>query len=287
MAQGTQPASRRQEDPQTAAIRTAAGELVKAFNAGKAEDVVALFHADGELIDEEGTIYQGHAEIKELLSTFYTRFPGTKLEINIESIRLVGPIAFEEGTRTMTATDGATQSRFRYIAVRTKGDAGWKIASIRDFAEDPVPTANDYLQPLAWLVGDWINEGTDGKVAISFRWSDDKNYVLGEFQMNSPALKDADSSLRIGWDPSRGTLRSWLFDADGGFAEGTWTVVEDGIVVKSSTVNPDGSTASATMTFTPVDKDHFTISGTERIVAGSREPDFELTIARRPPAVGN
>ena len=57
-------------------------------------------------------------------------------------------------------------------------------------------------------------------------------------------------------------------------------VVEDEVVVKSTSVNPDGTSASATLTLKPSDKDHFTFSGTERIVDGSREPDFELTIAR-------
>ena len=45
----------------------------------------------------------------------------------------------------------------------------------------------------------------------------------------------------------RGKIRSWLFDADGGFAEGAWTVLDDSVVIKSSSVNPDGATATATM----------------------------------------
>ena len=207
-----------------------------------------MFLPEGELIDEEGTVYQGQQEIKDLLSAFFAKFPGTKLSLDIESIRLVGPVAIEEGTRTITTKDGATKSQFRYIAVRVKTDSGWKIASFRDFSDDPVPTPHENLQPLAGLVGDWINEGADGKVAISYRWSEDKNFLLGEFQVTSPGKPTTTSSQRIGWDPQAGRIRSWLFDPDGGFSNGQWTVVEDGIVIKSSSVNPDGGTASATMT---------------------------------------
>ena len=271
------------EDPAIAAVRRTAEKLVTEFKLGKVDELTAMFLPKGELIDEEGTVYQGQPEIKDLFSAFFKKFPGATLSLEIESIRLVGPVAIEEGTRTITTKEGATKSKFRYIAVRAKTDNGWPIASFRDFAEDPVPTPNDYLQPLAWLVGEWINEGADGKVAISYRWSDDKNFLLGEFQISSPGKPTTKSSQRIGWDPSAGKIRSWLFDADGGFAEGKWTMVDDGIVIKSTSVNPDGTSASATMTIVPIDKDHYSIKGTERIVGDSREPDFDITVTRRPP----
>ena len=215
-----------------------------AFNAGKADELAAMFLPNGELIDEQGTVYQGTQEIKELFSAFFHQFPGAKLAMKVESVRLVGPVAIDEGTRTMTTAEGTLKSQFRYIAVWAKADKGWQMASFRDFSDDPAPTPHDNLQPLAWLVGDWINEGDDGKVAISYRWSDDKNFLLGEFQINPANGSPRKSSQRIGWDPSVGKIRSWLFDSDGGFAEGSWTIVDDGIVIKSSSVNPDGTTAS-------------------------------------------
>ncbi|MFO0896750.1 MAG: SgcJ/EcaC family oxidoreductase [Pirellulales bacterium] len=267
-----------------AAVRKAAEQLAVAFDAGKTDEIVAMFVPQGEVIDEEGTVYQGAKEIKALLEAFFARFPGAKLSVNIESIRLLGPIAIEEGTRTITTKDGATKSQFRFLAVRVKTDAGWKLASIRDFADDPAPTAHERLQDVAWLVGDWVNEGADGKVAITYRWSEDKNFLLGEFQFNPGEGAARKSSQRIGWDPAAGKLRSWLFDSDGGFAEGVWTIVDDGVVIKSASVNPDGTTASATVSIVPADKNRFTMAGTERIVGSDREPDFEITVVRRPPS---
>lgn len=273
-----------QEDPTIAAVRKSAAGLATAFNAGKVDDLTAMFLPKGELIDEEGTVYQGQKEIKDLLTAFFEKFPGAKLAINVESVRAVGPVAIDEGTRTITTKDGGVKSQFRYIGVWTKTDRGWQLASFRDFADDPAPTPHDNLQPVAWLVGDWVNEGTDGKVAINYRWSEDKNYLLGDFQFSSADGKQRKSSQRIGWDPSVGKIRSWLFDADGGFAEGSWTVVDDDIVIKSSTTNPDGGTASATMTITRDGKNRYSIAGTDRIVGDGREPDFEITVVRRPPA---
>ncbi len=272
------------DDAAMAAVRKSDEQLVTAFNAGKADAVAGMFLPKGELIDEAGTVYQGTQEITDLLNAFFKQFSGAKLAMKVESVRLVGPVAIDEGTRTITTKDGKAKSQFRYIAVWAKTEKGWQLASFRDFTDDPPPTPHENLQPLAWLVGEWINEGADGKVTITYRWSDDKNFLLGDFQMKSAAGALRSSVQRIGWDPSVGKIRSWLFDADGGFAEGTWTLVDDGIVIKSSSVNPDGSTASATMNITPKDKDHYSIEGTDRIVGDNLEDDFEITVTRRPPA---
>jgi uncharacterized protein (TIGR02246 family) len=267
-----------------AEVREGCSGLTTAFNAGKVDEVLAIFLPEGELLDEEGTVHRGHAEIKGLLTAFFERFPGAKLSADVESVRMVGPVAIEDGCRTITTEDGAVTSQFRYIAVWAKSENGWKLASLRDVADDPAPTPHEHLQPLAWLVGEWVNEGADGKVAIDYRWSDDKNFLLGTFEVNPASDASRRSVQRIGWDPAAGRIRSWLFDADGGFSEGLWTVVDDGVVIKSSSVNPDGSTASATLTLVPADTDRFTIAGTDRIVGDNREEDFEINVVRRPPA---
>jgi uncharacterized protein (TIGR02246 family) len=280
------PATAAAEDPAAAEIRAAAAQMVKSFEGAKPAELAALFSPQGELIDEEGTIYQGQKEITELFTKFFERFPGAKLALEIESIRSIGPnLAIEEGTRYIAAKEkeGEGKAQLRYTAVRTKVDGKWLLASVREFNADPLPTPHERLQDLAWIVGDWVNEGTGGTAKLTWRWSEDQNFLLGDIQITIAGRPAMSSQQRIGWDPLAGKVRSWLFDADGGFAEGQWTEVDDGWVIKSSTVNPDGSTGSATITVTAKDKDHFTMTGTERIVGDFREPDFELAIARQPP----
>jgi hypothetical protein len=269
-----------------AAVRKSGDAMTTLFNAGKVDELTATFVPKGEIIDEDGTVYRGQAEIKSLLTSFFEKFPGAKLTRSTESIRPVGPVAIEEGTRTITTKDGSVKSQFRYISVWVKNNGGWQLASLRDFTDDPAPTAHDHLESVAWLVGDWMNEGVDGKVTITYRWSEDKNFLLGEFTLTTADGKPRKSQQRIGWDPSIGKIRSWLFEADGGFAEGVWTVGENEIIIKSSSVNTDGSAASATMTVNITDKNRYTISGTDRIIGDNHEDDFEITVVRRPPAAG-
>lgn len=277
--------ARAQEDL-AQAVRQRSEQLVSAFNAGKVDDIAGFFLPAGELIDEAGVVYQGTDEIKSLLTAFFENFAGAKLAIQIDSVRVAGPVAIEEGARTMTTADGKLRSRFRYIAIWAKTDKDWKLASFRDFADASTPAPRDNLEPLAWLVGDWVNEGTDGDVSISYRWSEDGNYLLGEFNVRPVEGEPRKSTQRIAWDPATESIRSWIFDADGGFSESVWSLVEDGIVAKSQSTNPDGATASATLTIMRLDNDHYTIAGTDRIVAGTREPDFEITVTRRPPQAG-
>lgn len=262
--------------------------MVKAFNAGSAEELSGWFVPKAELVDEEGNVYQGQEELTTVFKKFFTQFPGAKLAMTIDATRSLGPdLAVTEGSRVVTAgKDQDERAHLRYVAVRSKGaDGKWLIASLREYADDPTPTPHERLQSLAWLVGDWMNEGSDGKVSISFRWSEDKNYLLGDYQIEAKrgGMK---STQRLGWDPSTGRIRSWLFDADGGFSEGIWTATDDGFLVRSQSVNPDGSLGAATLLVNRLAADRFSIKGTHRIVGEQPEPDFEVIVTKRPPAAG-
>ena len=273
-----------QNDPDTTAIRAADEQLVKAFNAGKADELAAMFLPKGELIDEQENVHEGHAAIKDLLTKFFEKFPGAKLTHDVDSIRVIGPVAFEEGTRTIVTKDESDAAQVSYLMIRTKTANGWPIVSLRDYSDDSDLTPNDRLQPLTFLVGDWVNEGNDAAVRISYRWSDDKNFLLGDFHVGKSGSTVMQSTQRIGFDPLAGKIRSWMFDSDGGFGEGLWTHLEDGSwVIKSTAVLPDGQTGSATITLTPAGKDRYTLKGTDRIAGDERDEDYQYVVTRRPP----
>jgi uncharacterized protein (TIGR02246 family) len=276
-----------QDEPAATEIRENSLKLASAFNAAKVDDITAMFMPKGELIDEQGTVHKGHDAIKDLLTKFFAKFPGTQMEIISDSIRLVGPIAIQEGTRFTSAKDGSNAS-VKFVAVLTKSDQGWKIASIRDFPDESIPavTPGELLQPLAWLIGDWINEGTDARVKISYKWSEDNNFILGDIVVTRNDQSIMKSSQRIGWDPILGKPRSWIFDSDGGFAEATWTETAAGWVVQSTAVMPDGLTGSANVTITLGENGRYVMSGTNRLIGNSQEPDYEITVVKHPPAVG-
>jgi uncharacterized protein (TIGR02246 family) len=271
-----------QDEQAVAEVRIESKKLTDAFNAGKASDVAAMFLSKGELIDEQGNVYQGQAAIKELLTKFFEKFPETQVSSEIESVRIVGPVAVEEGIRT-TTSKGGDVAQVRYITVFAKSEQSWRIVSVRDYAEEVVPTAGDLLAPLEWLVGDWINEGADARVKITYKWSEDRNFILGDFLVTKEDQTVMKSTQRIGWDPILGKPRSWMFDSDGGFAESTWTQTDDAWIVRSNAVMPDGLTGAAIVTIKIGDNGRYVMSGTNRVVGNSVQDDYEITIVKQPP----
>jgi ketosteroid isomerase-like protein len=274
-------ASAQIEDPSLKPIGEVVNKLVTSFNEAKPDAIAAMFVQGGELIDEDGDLHQGSAEIGELLKGFFEKFPGAKMEIQSESMRMVGPVAFDDGTRIISVANGSV-STIRYSAVLVNTPDGWKIASLRDFPDETPATSGEKLQPLAWLIGDWINEGSDGRVKINYRWSEDGNFILGEFEFNREGSTAGKSSQRIAWDSLQGAPRSWLFDSDGGFTEATWHQLEDSWMIRSAAVLPDGLTGSATLKLMPQSESRFVLAGSNRLIGGVLEDDYEITIVKAP-----
>ena len=57
----------------------------------------------------------------------------------------------------------------------------------------------------------------------SYRWTDNHRFILGQFTVQIGGKPAMTGSQRIGWDPLKKTIRSWVFDSEGGFAEGLWS----------------------------------------------------------------
>ena len=173
--------------PLEAAIDREANATIKAFNAGDAAALGAMFLDGGELVDEQGTVHAGRQAIASLFDGFFKKFPKAVLEMQPTSTRPVGDaLVVEEGERRITTAEGAASAQVRYVVVRSKQGDRWPIASYHEFADDPLPTPREMLQSAAWLVGDWVDEGPAGRTAVTFRWSDDGNFLLGDYEISGP-----------------------------------------------------------------------------------------------------
>ena len=87
----------------------------------------------------------------------------------------------------------------------------------------------------------------------------------------------------IGWDPANKQIRSWVFDSDGGFAEGKWTKKGNRWLIQQTGTLPDGRKASEVNIIKQLDNNSFTWQTVQRSVAGDLLPDVdEITIVRKP-----
>src|SRR5947209_7998089 len=209
--------------------------------------------------------------------------PQKRLEVNIESIRFIGPdLAVEVGTTKESPAPDEPPEYDRYTVLHVKRDGKWQMALARD-EEGPPPTGHERLQPLAWLVGEWIDDGGSAVVRSSCRWSDDKNFLLQEFELQVSGRDAMNVSQRIGWDPLAKCIRSWVFDSEGGFGESVWTRVGNAWIIKATGVRPDGTTGSAANSLTPIGTDGYIWRSTDRVVADEVQPPMEVKVVRKPP----
>jgi hypothetical protein len=85
----------------------------------------------------------------------------------------------------------------------------------------------------------------------------------------------------IGWDPIAKQIRSWVFDSDGGYAEGKWTRVGERWQIQQTGVLPSGSKTSAVNVMTPVDNDSFTWAAVSRELDGDLLPNVDEALIVR------
>jgi hypothetical protein len=171
----------------------------------------------------------------------------------------------------------------RYTAVRVKRGGKWLVSAVRETAVE-LPSHYQHLEELAWMVGRWLDEDESGSVRTSVRWGENKNFLVREFTVRLGDRPVLSGTQRIGWDPQRRQIRSWVFDSEGGRGEGLWIRDGDRWIVRATAVLADGSEGSATNIITRIDDDTFTWQSVNRVVDGQPEPDVEeVTVIRLPP----
>jgi uncharacterized protein (TIGR02246 family) len=266
-----------------AAVRANVAAFVRAYNAGDAKAVAALFMPDGRVVDKEGNESEGREAITKTFADLFASMPQKRLEVTIESIRFIEPdLAVEVGTTKETPAPDEPPEYDRYTVLHVKRDGKWQMALARD-EEGPTPTGHERLRPLAWLVGDWVDDGGNAVVFSSCRWSKDGNFLLQDFKLRLNGREAMDVTQRIGWDPLAKRIRSWVFDSEGGFGESVWARDGDAWVIKATAVRPDGATASATNLLARTGSDGYVWRSTERVVGDERQPPMELKVVRKPP----
>jgi uncharacterized protein (TIGR02246 family) len=275
------PAPRNEEQ----AIRDVADAAARFFNSGDSRSFAALFTVDGEIIDAEGNKTQGRDRIEQVFGQLFATHPGNHMDIMIDSVRPLSPtVVIEEGSSTVSNPRGHRASRNRYSVVHVKqSDGRWLMTSARDFA-DEAAEAKSALEDLGWLVGEWVDENPASLVKTTYAWTDNHAFLVSEFTTQVSGRVTMTGSQRIGWDPREGKIHSWVFDSEGGFAEGLWTREGDRWIVKLTGVNRDGSSASATQIIKRLSSDRYSWQSRDRIVGDDVKSDTDtLIVVRRPP----
>lgn len=265
-------------------IRAVIDAFTQAFDKGDAKAITALFTPEGEAIGLEGDAIRGKAALEAHYTERFEANPGEKIKTEIELIHFLAPeVVRQDGRSTILPADGSSAISSKYTATFAKVQGTWKIASIREL-EDPAITPHDRLAELEWMVGEWVEETGDATVHTSIAWTEDKNFLIRNYEIRVQGKADVKGTQRIGWDPLSKQIKSWVFDSKGGHGEGYWSRNGDQWVIKSHGVHADGVTVSATQTLTQVQKDRLLWTSTDRTNGGEIQDDQrEFLMVRKPP----
>ncbi len=285
MVSGQEPAEKSEDAEQSAqelAIRATVEQFAGAYNAHDAKAIAELFVAQAQIVDEEDNTIQGRDSIQQLFADVFAEQPETGIKVDIESIRFIGTnLALEMGTTTTVPPAGQTPEMGRYSVLHIRNDGKWSMGLVRDIPAEP--THRDHLEALGWLVGDWIDESRDGTVRTTCRWADNDSFLLQEITVNMANREIMTISQRIGWDPLKKQFKAWAFDSEGGYGESSWTPTETGWLIKATSVNNDGTTASATNHIEPTGLDRYVFRSVDRVNGNELLAPVQVTVVRQPP----
>lgn len=270
-----------QQDSDAAAIRDLGTEYVAAFNKRDAKALAGFWSPDAVYTNRlTGDQVTGRDAIGKQFEQLFASSDEVKLEVSIDSIDFLTPnVAIEKGVATFVSD---SPEEIPYAAVYIKRDGAWLLDRVTDDPQPKVTSHYEHLQPLAWMIGSWVDEGDGVSIQAECSWTKNQNFITRSFSASIPGQADLSGMQIIGWDAVDKQIRSWTFDSDGGFAEAKWTKNgNDWYVIKKGRT-ADGRTVSAVNVMTYVDDDTFQLKTVQRTVDGQLLPNIDqVTVVRQ------
>lgn len=268
-----------------AALHKAAAAYSAAFAKGDAEALLTMWTPDAEFIDDNGKTYRGRDALAPLFTKSLSSFKGYKITSKLTSVRFVkADVALVDGEQTFTPPHGdSDNSRFTSVWVKTDGQ--WRIRSARDLSPEPAgeTVPGRRLRELDWMVGEWVNEGTDAAVHLKVSWGLNKAFLVWEYEVKRKQGAGSMVTQWVGWDPLTEQIKSWMFDDQGGYGEGLWSRSGNTWTSDSTGVLPDGTTGSAINVLKYIDDSTFLWQSLRREADGQPLPDVEAKFTRQAP----
>jgi uncharacterized protein (TIGR02246 family) len=257
-----------------AAIQKNGEAFVEAFHNGDAQALAAFWTQNGDFTDQTGRHLKGRKAIEKAFKEHFAKHKGLKLRTESLSLRFVTPsVAIEDGTTEVFSADGAPPTRANYTIIHVKREGKWLLGSVRNSSYIP-PSNYGKLRGLEFAIGEWAGQTDKGEgERLTLAWDDNQNFIEGNFSTTARNVLVGQAKVWIGWDPVAKRVRSWLFDATGGFGDGSWTKDGKKWTVKTSMTLPDGKKATSTFTIASVDADTITLQATGRTVDDQKLPD--------------
>ena len=265
-----------------AAIRKSVEAYVAAFNQGDAKALAALWSPEAVYSNPvSGEAAVGREAIEAQFVSIFTDTPGSKLAATTTSVEFVSPnVAIERGVAQVTRPD-QTSEESDYSAVYIKRDGQWLLDRVSEEEVPQVSSHYEHLKDLEWMIGSWVDQDEESQIITRCQWSQNQNFLIRFFSVTVRDQLELSGLQIVGWDPQNQKIRSWVFDSDGGFGDGTWDKKDSSWHVKSSGVLPDGGKSTSVQIIRVVDDNTYTWQVVNREVDGELLPNVDEVVVVR------
>lgn len=243
---------------------------IAAFNKGDVKALGTMYAEDAQYTSDDGDTIIGRPAIIEGLKQFFGKNKGAKLDVKVDSARFIAPdVLVEKGLATIG--DETTQ----YVSNYIKKDGAWLISELDERVLPPADAAEVALDELSWMVGSWKDNSPAVTVATTVDWTKNKHFLRRSISITREGDDSMDATEVVGYDPVAGGIRSWVFDSEGGFGEGTWKREGNKWIVSFAATAPDGSTSTAQHIITYIDDKKYTWESINRESEGEALPNLD------------
>jgi uncharacterized protein (TIGR02246 family) len=268
-----------------AAIEKAVESYTAAFNDKDAKSLAAHWSPEAIYINPlTGSQVEGREAIEREFAGILERLRGTRLAVDVESIRFISPsVAVENGVSKLVSADGEPEES-SYTAIHVKRGGKWLLDRVTEEDIPVVLSHYEQLKDLEWMIGTWIDGDDQARIETTCQWTRNRNFITRSFTVSVGDQIDMAGMQIIGWDPAAKQIRSWVFDSDGGFAEGRWTRKGNRWSITTSGTTPEGLKASSVNVITCVDDSQFKWQSVNRMAGGELLPNIDEVLVVRAPA---
>jgi hypothetical protein len=261
-----------------AAVRQAGKDYLSAVDRGDAQALADFWTADGTYTDEGGHTSKVHDLLSQATSGGKMARPRT--EVSDVRIRFLTPeVAEEVGTCETASPAGVEPVTGAYSALWVHQGGRWKLESLRE-SHPAAAAGNGQLANLDVFVGQWSGEANKLKIDVSAKWNSTKTFLRRDFKISSAGKPVFNGTQEIGWDPATGQIRSWMFNDDGSYGDGSWSLEGTVWMVLSSRVLSDGQISKATHVYKFPDKHTMVWKSIRGSIDGQPADDFEIVLTR-------
>jgi len=256
---------------------------VAAFNHQDLKALGALYAEDVQFTTDDGAVISGRTAVIDGLTKYFAKNKGVKLEVEIESARLLTPeVLAEKGLSTLVSSQGNPDTTRFAITYVKKGDQ-WLIAQIDESAPPVADAAAQALSELGWMVGSWKDDAPGATIETKVAFTKNGHFLRRSFSVTREGAKTIDGTELVGYDPVAGHLRSWIFDSEGGFGESVWRQEGNKWLSSVKATGPDGGQSTAQHVITRVDDNKYTWESLNRTHNGEVLPNLDRVNVVRVP----